>query len=206
MALEQQIPREFFQRQTLDVTRDLLGKRLVRVEEDGSRTAGLIIETEAYIGMEDLGCHASAGRTARNESMWGPPGHAYVYFIYGIHWMLNFVTEQEGFPAAVLLRSLEPVEGIDRIRNRRPGRPKTEWTNGPAKVCQALAIGSGFDGVDLCAAESPLFLEHGGVEIPESSVTTSSRVGLYSVEEPWKSIPWRFQVVKGFFAMERGSE
>jgi DNA-3-methyladenine glycosylase len=205
MALEQHIPREFFQRQTLGVARDLLGKRLVRIEEDGRRTAGLIIETEAYIGVEDLGCHASAGRTARNESMWGPPGHAYIYFIYGIHWMLNFVTEREGFPAAVLLRSLVPVEGIERIRTRRPGRPRTEWTNGPAKVCQALAIEGSFDGIDLCAPSSPLFLEH-GVAIPASSVTTSSRVGLYSVEEPWRSIPWRFQVAKDFFTKERGSE
>jgi DNA-3-methyladenine glycosylase len=198
------LQRKYFHRPTLEVARGLLGKRLVRVEEDGSRTAGLIIETEAYIGTEDLGCHAAAGRTPRNQTMWGPPGHAYVYFIYGMHWMLNFVTEESDFPAAVLLRAIEPVEGLDHIAIRRSGRPETQWTDGPAKVCQALAIDGSFDGHDLCAPSSTLFLEN-GASVPESSVTTSPRVGLYSVDEPWKSIPWRFQVANNTFAKEKHS-
>ncbi len=204
MNLDIRLEREFFQRSTLDVARDLLGKRLVRIEEDGSRTAGLISETEAYIGTEDLGCHAAAGRTERNKSMWGPPGHAYVYFIYGMHWMLNFVTEQADFPAAVLLRAIEPREGLERIADRRGDRPQSQWTDGPAKVCQAFAIDGRFDGLDLCTRSAPLFLEQ-GESVSDSSVTTSARVGLYSVEEPWKSIPWRFQVARDTFAKERQS-
>ncbi|MGD2161739.1 MAG: DNA-3-methyladenine glycosylase [Anaerolineales bacterium] len=203
MARDTRIQRTFFLRPTLDVARQLLGKRLVRIERDGTRTAGLINETEAYIGTEDLGCHASAGRTSRNESMWGSPGHAYVYFIYGIHWMLNFVTEEQGFPAAVLLRGVIPTEGLDRISSRRTGRPKPNWTDGPAKICQAFAIDGSFDGTDLCASSSRLFLEQ-AITVPESSVTTSARVGLYSVDEPWKSIPWRFQVAANLLSMERG--
>ena len=202
MARGDRFQRDFFRRPTLDVARELLGKRLVHIERDGSRTAGLIIETEAYIGSDDLGCHAASGRTTRNESMWGPAGHAYVYFIYGMHWMLNFVTEQDGFPAAVLLRAVKPVEGLDRIRARRSGRPRAEWTNGPAKVCQALGIDGEFDSLDLCSPDSPLFIEE-DFSIPASSVTTSPRVGLYSVEEPWKSIPWRFRVAGDISTKEK---
>ncbi|MDF1500634.1 MAG: DNA-3-methyladenine glycosylase [Anaerolineales bacterium] len=197
--------RSFFRRPTLEVARDLLGQRLVRIEQDGSRTAGIISETEAYIGTEDLGCHASAGRTARNESMWGPPGHAYVYFIYGMHWMLNFVTEPEGLPAAVLLRAVIPVEGREHIRSRRAGRRAADWTDGPAKICQAFAIDGTFDGLDLCEASAPLFIEQ-VKSIADSSVTTSSRVGLNSVEEPWKSLPWRFRLDDDRFAKEAFSK
>jgi DNA-3-methyladenine glycosylase len=181
---------QFFNRPTLQVARQLLGARLVRLE-GGERTAGLIVETEAYIGEEDLGCHASAGYTPRTQVMYGLPGHAYVYFTYGMHWMLNFVTEKEGFPAAVLIRGIVPAEGTDRIASRRAGRPRDEWTNGPGKICKALGINRLQNGADLCAPEAELFVEY-GVNIPDSSVTNSPRVGLYSVPEPWKSVPWRF--------------
>ena len=123
--------------------------------------------------------------------MYGPPGHAYVYFTYGMHWMLNFVTEAEGFPAAVLIRGIQPVEGLERIASRRAGHPKEKWTNGPGKICMALAIGKAQNGADLCSAEAELFVEFGET-IPETSVTIGPRVGLYSVPEPWKSVPWRF--------------
>jgi DNA-3-methyladenine glycosylase len=116
--------------------------------------------------------------------------------------MLNFVTEEHGSPAAVLLRGIIPTEGLERISSRRKGRPKPAWTDGPAKVCQAFAIDGSFDGIDLCAGSSTLFLEK-GITIPGSSVTTSARVGLYSVDEPWKSIPWRFQADTDIFAKER---
>ena len=95
------LPRVFFARPTLTVARELLGTRLVKVEDSDVRLSGIIIETEAYVGTEDLGCHARAGKTQRNAAMWGPPGHAYVYFTYGMHWMLNFVCEEAGFPAAI---------------------------------------------------------------------------------------------------------
>ncbi len=193
MVTRRRLPRAFFERPTLQVARQVLGQRLVRLEPEGGRLAGLIVEAEAYVGSEDLGCHARAGRTARNASMWGPPGHAYVYFTYGMHWMLNLVTEREGFPAAVLVRALLPTEGVEVMRRRRRGRPERELTDGPAKICQALAIDRELDGHDLCNPDSRLFLE-AGPGVPEQAVTTGPRVGLNSVAEPWKSIPWRFQV------------
>src|SRR5512139_559864 len=104
------LPRDFFARDTVLVARELLGKNLVRVQ-NGQRLGGAILETEAYNGEVDLGCHARAGRTPRTQVMYGPPGHAYVYFTYGMHWMLNFVTQEEGFPAAVLIRAILPLEG-----------------------------------------------------------------------------------------------
>ena len=132
-----------------------------------------------------------SGRTPRTQVMYGPPGHAYVYFTYGNHWMLNFVTEAEGFPAAVLIRAIVPEEGIERIASRRGAQPSQHWTDGPGKLCQALAITGELNGTDLCSPGSPLFIERGD-PIPDSSVTIGPRVGLYSVPEPWKSIPWRF--------------
>lgn len=184
--------RAFFDRPTLQVARELLGARLVRLVE-GKRLAGIIVEAEAYRGSEDLGCHARAGKTARTQVMYGPPGHAYVYFTYGMHWMLNFVTEAEGFPAAVLIRAILPTEGLEQIAARRNGRSPERWTDGPAKLCQALGIDGRLHGADLCAAEAALFLE-GGLAFPDSAVTTRPRVGLNNVPEPWKSIPWRFLV------------
>ncbi len=187
------LTRDFFHRPTLQVARALLGARLVRIEADGTRLSGLITETEAYIGQEDQGCHARAGLTKRTRVMFGPPGHAYVYFTYGMHWLFNCVTEAEGFPAAVLVRAIQPLEGLERMAQRRRGRPRRAWTDGPAKLCQALGIDGAFDGADLCAPNAVLFLE-AGERIPDARVTIGPRVGLYSVPEPWKSIPWRFRV------------
>ena len=184
--------RSFFHRATLQVARELLGQRLVRIENE-YRMAGIIIETEAYIGSEDLACHARSGRTKRTEVMWGPPGHAYVYFTYGIHWMLNFVTEDDGFPAAVLLRGLWPIEGLTRMKERRPNVPDPELTNGPAKLCQAIGIDGTWNGYDMCKSEATLFIEQMEI-IHDDVVTTGPRVGLNNVPEPWKSMPWRFEV------------
>ena len=187
-----QLPRDFYARLTLQVARELLGTRLVRIEA-GKRIAGGIIETEAYRGEEDLGCHARTGLTPRTQVMYGPAGHAYVYFTYGMHWMLNFVTEAEGFPAAVLIRAILPSEGLENIAARRDSQPPEHWTDGPAKICQALAIDGNFNGADLCMPGSTLFVEP-GLPISDLSVTISPRVGLNSVPEPWKSIPWRYSV------------
>ncbi|NIS80374.1 MAG: DNA-3-methyladenine glycosylase [Anaerolineales bacterium] len=188
-----QLQRTFFIRSTLEVAPALLGKLLVRVDDDRMRLSGIIVETEAYIGQQDLGCHARSGKTKRNASMWGAPGFAYVYLTYGMHWMLNFVTEAEGFPAAVLIRAIVPQEGVDRIRRRRNWRPDRSLTNGPAKLCQALAIDRAFDRYDLCQPSSRLFIEH-GLSISPARVTTGPRVGLNTVPEPWKSMPWRFRI------------
>jgi DNA-3-methyladenine glycosylase len=182
------LPREFYARPTLTVARDLLGMRLVRVQ-DGLRLSGLITEAEAYIGREDLGCHAHSGKSRRNAVMFGPPGCAYVYFTYGMHWMLNAVTEPDGFPAAVLLRAFQPLEGLEVISARRKGRD----TLGPAKLTQALGIDGSLNGIDLCTPASGLWIEP-AAPVPDNAVLTGSRVGLYTVPEPWKSMPWRFRM------------
>jgi DNA-3-methyladenine glycosylase len=179
---------DFYRRSTLTVALELLGKRLVRVV-DGQRLSGLIVEAEAYIGEDDAACHAACGRTPRNEAMYGSPGHAYVYFIYGMHHCLNVVTEETGFPAAVLIRALEPLEGLDIMRRYRSGRPDRELTNGPAKLCQALAIDRGFNGVDLCTGEV-LFIEEGRM-VAQEEVGTSPRIGI-KADELALSVPWRF--------------
>jgi DNA-3-methyladenine glycosylase len=188
------LPRSFYDRSTLNVARELLGARLVRME-NGVRISGVISETEAYIGEEDQGCHARSGLTARTAVMFGPPGHAYIYFTYGMHWMLNAVTEKEGYPAAVLIRAIQPVDGIDVIAKRRGKQPRPRWTDGPAKVTQALGIEKVLNGVDLCDTNGGLWIEP-GISIPDTSVTIGPRVGLYTVPDPWKSKPWRFLVVK----------
>ena len=195
--------REFFERPTLEVARDLLGQHLVKLEDDGSRISGLICETEAYIGTEDDGCHARSGLTSRNRSMWGPAGFSYVFFTYGMHWMFNLVTEKVGFPAAVLLRAVIPRDGQEHMRKRRVGQPRKRWTDGPAKLCQAFGIDGQHDGLDVCHADAPIFVEK-SPRIADSSVTVGPRVGLIRVAEPWKSIPWRFHVSGEFFADKGG--
>lgn len=180
------LPRSFYDRPTLTVARELLGMRLVRILE-GQRLSGIIVETEAYVGPDDKGSHAHRGKTARNAPMFGPPGYAYVYFTYGMHWCLNVVTEAEGFPAAVLIRAILPEEGAEVIRARRNGGD----TFGPAKLTQALGIGRSENEIDLCTTEHRLWIEY-GIPIPEERVTTAPRIGLNRVPEPWKSLPWRF--------------
>lgn len=190
------LERSFYNRSALDVARDLLGCRLVRMM-DGQRLAGLILETEAYQGEEDLGCHASAGKTPRTSVMYGPPGHAYVYFTYGMHWMLNVVTGQVEEPAAVLIRAIQPTEGQPLMAQNRPyNAGKRGWTDGPAKLTQALAIDKTFNTVDLCTEADSLWIETGDA-VPDSRVERSGRIGLNSVPEPWRSIPWRFNVNGG---------
>jgi DNA-3-methyladenine glycosylase len=185
------LPREFYNRRTLTVARELIGARLVRIL-DGVKLAGIITETEAYISENDLACHCKAGRTARTAVMYEEPGHAYVYFTYGNHWMLNVVTERVGFPAAVLIRAIQPVEGVDGMMERRHGRD----TFGPGKLCQAMSISKLENGVDLTQKSGSLWIEE-GVKVPNSLVTKGPRVGLNNTPEPWLSKPWRF-LVKGW--------
>ncbi len=198
MPESRKLERDFFTQPTSQVARQLLGARLVRMDGD-RRLSGTIVETEAYRGEEDLGCHARAGLTPRTRVMYGPPGHAYIYFTYGMHWMLNFVTEEIGFPAAVLIRAVIPIEGQETIAARRAGQPPHLWTNGPAKLCQAFGIHGELNGIDLCIAPAQIFVEHGQL-IPDSSVTIGPRVGLNNVPEPWKSIPWRYRVEDHFYS------
>jgi len=190
MSQNEILPRSFYLQDTLEVARRLLGARLVR-SQDGRRISGLIVETEAYCGEADLGCHAKAGRTPRTEVMYGPPGHAYVYFTYGNHWMLNTVTQAEGEPEAVLIRAILPVEGLDLVAERRAPQLRKHWTDGPGKLAQALDITGEQNRLDLTTAAGGLFIED-GLPIPEAFVTTTPRIGLNTVPEPWKTIPWRF--------------
>jgi len=192
MAAPITLPQSFYLRPVTVVARDLLGKRLVR-ELNGRRLSGTIIETEAYNCEDDLDCHSHAGLTPRTRIMYGPAGHAYIYFTYGIHWMLNCVTGEVGFPAAVLIRALFPDEGLDVIAAQRTGIPRTRWTNGPAKICMAFNIDKSFNSKPLYDPEESLYLEY-HLEFPDHSIQSSSRIGIDHVPEPWRSIPWRFQV------------
>lgn len=191
-ADQQPIQPDFYNQQTLFAARQLLGARLLRLL-DGELLIGQITETEAYIGEDDKACHAKAGLTDRTKIMYGRAGMAYVYFTYGMHWMLNVVTEEAGFPAAVLIRAVKLENGFESIQSRRAGIKPGAWTNGPAKLTKALAIDGSFNGVDLTNKTNGLWIEP-GIVISDANVTIGPRVGLYSVPEPWKSLPWRFLV------------
>ena len=203
------LPREFYDRDTLEVAEDLLGCILVR-EYEGVKLAGRITEVEAYIGRMDKACHAyNYRRTARTETLFARPGMAYVYLIYGMYHCLNFVTEAEGEPAAVLIRGLEPVltmetltevdlaTGVDKMAKRRFGCDFAELTdyqrknflNGPGKLCQAMAIERNLDRHDL--TRSPLYVLPRDWEIVE--ILRGPRIGIDYAEEA-KDFPWRFKI------------
>lgn len=186
----------FYARPAREVARSLLGKRLVRLL-DGERVSGMIVETEAYCDSEepDLACHGSAngGRpTARNAVMFGPPGHAYVYFTYGMHWLFNVVTGRDGEANAVLVRALEPLEG-EELMARRRRRGRGEWTDGPAKLTQALAIDGDLNGAYLCGVDGVVWIED-GPSLADAAVASGPRVGIDNVPEPWRSKPWRYWI------------
>jgi DNA-3-methyladenine glycosylase len=181
------VNRGFFDRSVHEVARELIGCEL-RVGE----TAGLIVETEAY-EESDPACHAYVGRTARNEVLFGPPGHAYVYLSYGIHSLLNFVTEPEGTASAVLIRALEPTEGIEVMRERR-GRDEIEQLcSGPGKLSEALGVGLSLNGSDLF--RPPFELSESDRAISETAITASPRIGITKAAE----LPWRYSVAGSRF-------
>jgi DNA-3-methyladenine glycosylase len=192
------LPREFYDRPTLDVARDLIGKVLVHRTSDGV-AAGMIVETEAYIGETDPACHAAPGPTRRNEPLYGEPGHAYVYFNYGMHCLFNAVTERRGFPAAVLVRALEPVAGEDVMRRRR-GRPHADahdLCRGPGNLARALGITLDDNRADLTRAPKRgrgLWIEDRGIEI--GGVEWTPRIGIrLGTEHAWRCfVPGRKSV------------
>ena len=171
----------------------MLGKYLVRQHSDGT-TVGKIVETVAYVGPEDKACHASKGRTARTEVMFGPAGHAYVYLVYGFHHMLNIVTESVDFPAAVLIRAVEPVQGVDLMRTRRETELLHNLASGPGKLCQAFAIDRALNGDDLRG--KVLYLEDRGEAV--SKVVTTPRIGV-DYAGKWKNKQWRFLIKDSAF-------
>ncbi|MGV8026724.1 MAG: DNA-3-methyladenine glycosylase [Anaerolineaceae bacterium] len=184
------LERDFYLQPVVDVARALIGKSLVH--QIGDRTVtGIILETEAYDGEQDQACHARSGKTKRNTAMYGPAGHAYIYFTYGMHWLFNCVTGCEGYPAAVLIRSIHPVGGLEIIAHNRNGIKPDVWCNGPAKLTCALAIDGTLNGCDLCQKTSVLRVEE-GITISEAFIQTTPRIGIGYAGEPWKSKPWRF--------------
>jgi len=184
------LERSFFTGPVLQVAQDLLGCRLIRVC-DGQRLGGIIIETEAYDGEQDQACHARRGQTERNRVMYAEGGLAYVYFVYGMHWMLNCVTGPAGYPAAVLIRAILPTEGLEIIARRRQGIPQKTWCSGPARLTRALAIEGSCNGAPLYSPQSDLYIES-GIPIPKDQISTSPRVGVQYAGEPWRSLPWRY--------------
>lgn len=201
------LPRDFYDRDTLTVAPALLGKYLVR-ELDGARLICRITETEAYIGRVDKACHAwQYRRTPRTETLFAPPGTAYIYLIYGMYHCLNFVTEPEGEPAAVLLRAIEPAAGAKTMARLRYGdKPltpyrKKNFLNGPGKVCRALALTRAENGLDLTG--NTLFLcdrpEDAGLPpfpVPAGErIAAGPRIGVDYAEEA-RDFPWRFRLVK----------
>lgn len=174
------LARAFYERPTLDVLADLLGKGLVHTAR-GRRTSGVIVEAEAYIGEADPACHAAPGPTARNAPLYGPPGRAYVYLNYGLHALVNAVTESEGRPAAILIRALEPVDGLDTMRRRRArvrgstrGLDPAALCRGPGNLTVALGITLAHNRLDLACG--PLVVEDWGIR-PEHVVWTP-RIGI----------------------------
>jgi DNA-3-methyladenine glycosylase len=169
------LPPSFYERETEIVAREMLGAVLECDTPEG-RASGIIVETEAYLGEHDLACHAAAGRTGRTEALYGPPGTSYVYFIYGMYWCFNAVTRAEGLPSAVLVRALEPLDGISLMHNRRPRiRNDVELTNGPGKLCTALGIAGAMSGKSL--QRKPLVIRQ-GEPVPDEKVEITTRIGI----------------------------
>ena len=198
MTDAERLPRRFYARDPVTLARALLGQVLVRVLDDGTRLAGRIVETEAYLGIEDRAAHTFGGRrTPRNAAMWGPAGHAYIYFVYGMHHCMNVVAERPGEPTAVLLRALEPLEGLDRMRaNRALKRPaarlrEADLCSGPARLAQALQLDRSLDGTDL-VTDASLFLERGARVAPHH-IVAGPRIGVAYAGE-WAEAPLRFRV------------
>ena len=169
------LPQEFYGQDTEQVARDLLGA-VLECRTPAGIAAGRIVETEAYVGQHDLACHAVAGCTLRTKPLYGPPGIAYVYFVYGMYWCFNAVTRAEHEPSAVLVRALEPLVGIDLMRERRPKvRRDVDLTNGPGKLCLALAIGRDHNCAPL---QRPPLVIRAGEAVPDSLVTITPRIGI----------------------------
>jgi DNA-3-methyladenine glycosylase len=192
------LQRRFYRRDPVTLARALLGRRLVRRLANGVELSGRIVETEAYLGIRDRAAHSFGGRrTKRNESMWLDGGHAYVYFTYGMHWLLNIVAEREGEPTACLIRALQPLDGVEAMRRNRAGKvslhrlKEVDLCSGPAKLTEALRIDGKQDGLDLVDGDE-LYLESGRPIAPDRVVTTT-RIGVSYAKE-WAKRRLRFYV------------
>jgi len=192
MAFGRVLPRAFYSRSAVDVARDLLGKVLVH-----GATAGIIVETEAYLGAGDAAAHSARGITPRTEVIFGPPGHAYVYFIYGMYDCLNLVCEPRGIAGCVLLRALEPVAGLDVMKQRRPAARRAEdLASGPAKLTRALAVTRALNGADVTRGSLTV---HEPLRPVKPEILTTPRVGITQDAD----LPLRF-LIRGNRFVSRG--
>ena len=201
MSSNEKLPREFYTRSNVvTVARELLGKLLVVPADNGKRVSGRIVEVEAYRGPQDRAAHSYGGRrTKRTETMYGIGGTAYVFFVYGMYYQFNVVTNTTDTPHAVLIRAVEPVEGIELMRKRRRGQSDRNLTNGPGKLCIAMGIDRQLDAADLLGDR--VWLEQ-GPGIPRSQIASGPRIGIDYAEE-WIARPWRFWTRSNPFVSRR---
>ena len=189
------LPRDFYDRETELVAREMLGT-VLECQTPAGKSSGIIVETEAYVGEHDPACHAAVGRTRRTEPLYGRPGLSYVYFIYGVHWCFNAVTRAEGLASAVLVRAVEPLSGIDLMERRRGHTVRgVNLTNGPGKVCAALGIDGAMNGLSL--QRGPLVIREGR-NVGTEEIETTARIGITKAvdwplrfflrENPWVSL------------------
>ena len=190
------LSRAFYERETEIVAREMLGT-VLECETDEGLASGIIVETEAYLGEHDLACHAAAGRTLRTDALYGPPGTSYVYFIYGMYWCFNAVTREEGLPSAVLVRALEPLDGLALMHKRRPRiESDVELANGPGKLCAALGIDGSMSARSL--QRKPVIIRE-GKPVSDEQVEVTTRIGIT------KSADWPLRwIVRGNRFVSKG--
>ena len=197
--MNKKLSQSFFQKPTLDVAQALLGKYLV-VRLGKNILAGKIVETEAYIGEDDLACHASKGRTPRTEMLYQKAGTAYVYLVYGMYHCFNIVTEHADFPSAVLIRAVEPTEGIEEMQKRRRQKALHNLASGPGKLCMALGITKRINGKTVLG--SALYIEDRGEIVPQKDIIKAKRVGV-DYAKHCKDYRWRFYIKGNGFVSKK---
>lgn len=195
------LPQSFFNRKTSQVAQDLLGKILVHKNKN-QLFSGIIVETEAYVGPRDLANHASKGKTPRNEVMFGKAGYWYIYLIYGFYNCLNIVTEKKDYPAAVLIRAIEPLEGIEKMEINRKTNKRENLTSGPGKLCQALEIDRKINSLSATAKDAGLFIADSKIHIPKNKIKKAKRVGV-DYAGKWKDKLLRFYIKDNPFVSKK---
>lgn len=197
--MTKKLSRKFFEKPTLDVAQALLGKYLV-VRQGKNILAGKIVETEAYIGEDDLACHASKGRTSRTEMLYQKAGTAYVYLVYGMYHCFNIVTEHADFPSAVLIRAIEPAEGIEMMQKRRKQKALHQLASGPGKLCMALGITKRMNGKTVFGSD--VYIEDRGEIVPQKDIIKTKRIGVEYAKH-CEDYPWRFYIKGSSFVSKK---